>query len=114
MSTEVIAFDRSAGPWLTAGLTSESATSATTRVMAMGRGGLVRACGTRWVCTHSSTSTPSGMPMCRNESSENSRSLTFSGKTKLRISVPLKTGSQSNHSMVATTTNCAYLSQGNM
>jgi len=49
-----------------------------------------------------------------NDSNENSRSFTASGKMKLRTSVPLNTGSQSNHSAVATTTNCAIRSQGSM
>ena len=80
----------------------------------IGRGGFVLAPGTRCVCTHSSASTPSGRPMCRNDSSENRRSLTASPVMKLRISAPLNTGSQSSHSAVATVTNCAVMSHGSM
>ena len=52
--------------------------------------------------------------MWMNDSSENRRSLTFSSKMKLRTSVPLNTGSQSNHSAVAITVNFARRSQGSM
>ena len=79
-----------------------------------GRGGVVFAPGTRCVCTHRSASTPSGKPMCRNDSSENSRSLIASGVMKLRMSAPLNAGSQSSHSAVATVTNCAVPSHGSM
>ncbi len=45
--------------------------------MAIGLGGVVRARGTRCTCTHISSSTTSGSPMCRNDSSEKKRSLTL-------------------------------------
>ena len=80
----------------------------------IGSGGEVRACGTRCVCTQRIASTASGTPMWMNDSSENRRSLTFSSKMKLRTSVPLNTGSQSNHSAVAITVNFARRSQGSM
>ena len=45
---------------------------------------------------------------------KNSRSVTDSAPMKLRVRIPLNTGSASSHSVVATTTNCASRSQGSM
>ncbi len=78
------------------------------------RGGRVFARGTRWVCTHSTASTASGMPMCRNWSSVKKRSVIASGNTKLRTSTPRNGGRASNHSAVAVSTNCASRSHGSM
>jgi hypothetical protein len=103
-----------AGSIDTAGCAIDSTTSATVSGIAIDFGGFVFAPGTRCVWIHRSASTASGNPMWMNESSENSRSLTAPGVMKLRISVPLKIGSQSSHSAVATTTNCASRSHGSM
>ena len=74
----------------------------------------MRALGTRCTWIHMSSSTTSGRPMCRKESSEKKRSLTLSAYTKLRISVPLNGGSQSSISKLVTVTYCASASQGSM
>ena len=106
--------EKSAGPWLTAGLTSASTSSISTSAIASGRGGIVRARGTRCVCIHRAASIASGMPMCRNDSRENSLSVIPSGSRKLRTIVPRKAGSTSNHSAVVTTTYWASWSHGSM
>ena len=105
---------RFAGGPLTTGLTSAIASSISSRPMASLRGGTSAARGTRCVWIHSASSITSGMPMCRKDSSEKSRSLTASGEMKLRVRMPLNTGSASIHSVVAMTTNCASWSQGSM
>ncbi len=69
-----------APPWLSTGCSSAIASSIKLTPMAIGRGGCVFALGTRCTCTHISSSTSSGAPMWMNDSSENKRSLTLSGR----------------------------------
>jgi hypothetical protein len=113
-SSELGTLARSAGPCDSAGFSTDRTTSASVSGTAIARGGLVLAPGTRCVCTHRSASTASGKPMWMNDSSEKKRSFTASLVMKLRTSVPLKIGSQSSHSVVATTVNWARRSHGSM
>ena len=85
--------DISAGARLTAGRTSDSASMLATMPIASGRGGWVRAPGTRWVCIHNTASTVNGRPMWIKDSSENSRSLTWELAMKFRVIEPPITGS---------------------
>jgi hypothetical protein len=71
--------ERSASPpWLSTGLTRASTTNIRVKAIAISRGGLMWARGTRCTCTQASTPAISGAPMWMNASSVNSRLLTFS------------------------------------
>ena len=92
----------------------DSTTSIRQMPIAIARGGVVLALGTRWMCTHINSRVSSGAPMCTNASSEKKRSSTLSAYMKLRTRLPPMPGSQSSHSKLATVTNCASRSHGSM